>query len=392
MMNQEYIENLYNKFCQGILRPDELREWQAIVEDPRNEKLIQEIMDRHFQEQIPSKDHQAESDLAFERFRREVLLPESKQNTKTINRTFQMNWLKYAAILTVLLGFAITVKRMTTSKNETIPLLTETKSADIQAGSTQAILRSNNGEVLRLGERSDLRFTDGEILVENKTIRKVQKEIWHTLETPRASEYRMILSDGTRVFLNAGSKLYFPAEFSTNSREVRLEGEAFFEVAHDAKKPFHVTIENQRIEVLGTSFNINSYEKNSIKTTLITGRVKINTPNAELLLEPGQQALSIGNKLTKHNIDVNDEIAWTQARIAFSKKTIKQIAMQIERWYDVKFVFDANLNDVEKKTFSGNIARTSNLSEVLKIFTLTNAINYKIEGRTVYVKKFTRSQ
>ena len=391
-MNQEYIENLYNKFCQGILRPDELREWQAIVEDPRNEKLIQEIMDRHFQEQIPSKDHQAESDLAFERFRREVLLPESKQNTKTINRTFQMNWLKYAAILTVLLGFAITVKRMTTSKNETIPLLTETKSADIQAGSTQAILRSNNGEVLRLGERSDLRFTDGEILVENKTIRKVQKEIWHTLETPRASEYRMILSDGTRVFLNAGSKLYFPAEFSTNSREVRLEGEAFFEVAHDAKKPFHVTIENQRIEVLGTSFNINSYEKNSIKTTLITGRVKINTPNAELLLEPGQQALSIGNKLTKHNIDVNDEIAWTQARIAFSKKTIKQIAMQIERWYDVKFVFDANLNDVEKKTFSGNIARTSNLSEVLKIFTLTNAINYKIEGRTVYVKKFTRSQ
>jgi len=392
MMNQEYIENLYNKFCQGILRPDELREWQAIVEDPRNEKLIQEIMDRHFQEQIPSKDHQAESDLAFERFRREVLLPESKQNTKTINRTFQMNWLKYAAILTVLLGFAITVKRMTTSKNETIPLLTETKSADIQAGSTQAILRSNKGEVLRLGEHSDLRFTDGEILVENKTIRKVQKEVWHTLETPRASEYRMILSDGTRVFLNAGSKLYFPAEFSTNSREVRLEGEAFFEVAHDAKKPFHVTIENQRIEVLGTSFNINSYEKNSIKTTLITGRVKINTPNAELLLEPGQQALSIGNKLTKHNIDVNDEIAWTQARIAFSKKTIKQIAMQIERWYDVKFVFDANLNDVENKTFSGNIARTSNLSEVLKIFTLTNAINYKIEGRTVYVKKFTRSQ
>jgi len=392
MMNQEYIENLYNKFCQGILRPEELREWQAIVEDPRNEKLIQEIMDRHFQEQIPSKDHHAESDLAFERFRREVLLPESKQNTKTINRTFQMNWLKYAAILTVLLGFAITVKRMTTSKNETIPLLTETRSVDIQAGSTQAILRSNNGEVLRLSERSDLRFTDGEILVENKTIRKVQKEVWHTLETPRASEYRMILSDGTRVFLNAGSKLYFPAEFSTNSREVRLEGEAFFEVAHDAKKPFHVTIENQRIEVLGTSFNINSYEKNSIKTTLITGRVKINTPNAELLLEPGQQALSIGNKLTKHNIDVNDEIAWTQARIAFSKKTIKQIAMQIERWYDVKFVFDANLNDVENKTFSGNIARTSNLSEVLKIFTLTNAINYKIEGRTVYVKKFTRSQ
>ncbi len=391
-MNQEYIENLYNKFCQGILRPEELREWQAIVEDPRNEKLIQEIMDRHFQEQIPSKDHQAESDLAFERFRREVLLPESKKNTKTINRTFQMNWLKYAAIITVLLGFAITVKRMTTSKNETIPLLTETKSADIQAGSTQAILRSNKGEVLRLGERSDLRFTDGEILVENKTIRKVQKEIWHTLETPRASEYRMILSDGTRVFLNAGSKLYFPAEFSTNSREVRLEGEAFFEVAHDAKKPFHVTIENQRVEVLGTSFNINCYEKNSIKTTLITGRVKINTPNAELLLEPGQQALSIGNKLTKHNIDVNDEIAWTQARIAFSKKTIKQIAMQIERWYDVKFVFDANLNDVENKTFSGNIARTSNLSEVLKIFTLTNAINYKIEGRTVYVKKFTRSQ
>ena len=388
-MNRKDIETLYLKFCQGIIQPEELREWQSIIEDPRYEELIQEIMDKHFQEQIPSHDHQDQSNLAYERFRREVLHPESRKNARTFNQLLQKNWLKYAAILTVLLGFALTLKRMTPSKTDTTVLLSETRTVDIQPGSTQAILRSNSGEILRLREHSDLRISDGQILVENKTVRKVQKDIWHTLETPRASEYKMILSDGTRVFLNAGSKLYFPAEFSTNHREVRLEGEAFFDVAHDAKKPFRIAIEDQRIEVLGTSFNVNSYEKDNIKTTLITGKVKINTPSGQLFLEPGQQALSIGNKLTKQNIDVNDEIAWTQARIAFSKKTIEQIAMQIERWYDVKFVFDANLGDVKDKTFSGNIARSSKLSEVLKIFTLTNAINYKIEGRTVYVKKYT---
>lgn len=389
MNKKETITKLYQRYLQDDLHAEELMTFLQLVEDPANQPILQELIGQSFQD-FQTQTSLSDSEEAFSRFKHQVLQqPAPDLLPIRTRKPSYLKWLPYAAVLLLGLGFTWLFFQQKQGV-ETKQLANQTQQMDIAAGATHAILTSGDGAPIALDSNSMLELASNQVLLNKDTLQRFHKVVWHTLETPRASEYKLTLPDGSRVHLNAGSKLHFPSAFSGSIREVRLEGEAYFEVAHQANQPFQVLSANQQIEVLGTSFNVSAYAEEALRTTLVSGKVAVKTPIGELFLNPGQQAVWAKGQLSKADVDVEEAIAWAQSRIVFSKKNLQQITKQLERWYDVDFVFADNLQDLKTKTFSGNIARSSSLAEVLNIFTLNHSINYKIEGRKVYVLKTTK--
>lgn len=218
--------------------------------------------------------------------------------------------------------------------------------------------------------------------------------LYNTIETPKGGQYQINLPDGSKVWLNAASKLRFPASFTGNERKVELSGEAYFEVAKiaspagtskkNAAIPFKVVSENHVVEVLGTHFNINAYpDELSIKTTLLEGSVKVLQPasNNSQLLMPGQQA-RVAETIRVVNTDTQEAIAWKNGVFEFKSQSIASIMRQISRWYDVEVLYQGN---IAGETFSGSISRYASVTEVLEMLELTGYVTFKTEGRRITV-------
>ncbi len=216
---------------------------------------------------------------------------------------------------------------------------------------------------------------------------------YSTLTTPLGGQYKLVLPDGSKAWLNAGSTLKFPNAFDGGRRSVEMTGEVYFEIAKDPAKPFVVTAKNTgnrketEIKVLGTHFNISSYaDEPQLKTTLLEGSVEIKRESMTKRLKPGQQA-SIGQGSKDQGISIKDvdtraAVAWKDGRFEFNDN-IKDIMRQIARWYDVDVQYEG---DIEDKSFAGSIPRENNVSEVLRVLELTGKIRFSIEGRTIIVK------
>ncbi|HEY0177805.1 MAG TPA: FecR domain-containing protein [Pedobacter sp.] len=197
------------------------------------------------------------------------------------------------------------------------------------------------------------------------------------ISTPAGGQYHLILADGSQVWLNSSSSIKFPASFSTNERRIGISGEAYFEVSHDARRPFRVVCDGQTTEVLGTHFNINGYQDNgSIVTTLLEGKVRITKDHREVLLSPGEQARVTPDHtitVTEH-ADAELAVAWKNGLFKFNKTDLKEVMQQLGRWYDVDVRYNGQIRD---RKFSGEITRGANISEVLDMLSLLK-INFKI--------------
>lgn len=210
---------------------------------------------------------------------------------------------------------------------------------------------------------------------------------FNTMQTPRGGIYQIDLPDGTKVWLNSASTLKYPISFSGTERKVELEGEAYFEVTCNRLMPFKVACKNQLIEVLGTHFNINSYEDEiASKTTLLEGSVRIISVKTgdEKIILPGQQAIVKHSELKVKNIDPENVIAWKNGLFQFDNEDIRTIMNKIARWYDVEVFYESGLKPMR---FGGTVSRYSDLQKVLKKLELTNTIHFKIEGRRITVMK-----
>ncbi len=216
---------------------------------------------------------------------------------------------------------------------------------------------------------------------------------YSTLTTPLGGQYKVILPDGSKAWLNAGSVLKFPNTFNQGRRSVEMTGEVYFEIAKDQENPFIVTIKsigNQKeteVKVLGTHFNISSYaDEPQLKTTLLEGSVEIKRESITKRLKPGQQASISQNskdqEISIKNVDTRAAVAWKDGRFQFNDN-IKDIMRQIARWYDVEVQYEGN---IENKSFAGSIPRGNNVSEVLRMLEYTGGIRFSVEGRTVIVK------
>src|SRR6185312_909605 len=275
------------------------------------------------------------------------------------------------------------------SKTESI----QSNKNDVTPGTNKAILTLANGSSIILDSVANGTLTtqgNSKILKLNgmlsyNTLKNKSSEVlYNTISTPRGGQYLLMLADGSKVWLNAASSLRFPANFVGKERKVELLGEAYFEVAKNAAMPFKVKVNGMEVEVLGTHFNINSYENEStIRTTLLEGSIKINKNNSSSLLKPGQQAQmnKAGEIKIINDADVEEAIAWKEGKFQFDRADIHDIMRQLARWYDV----DVEYKGTVSSHFGGTISRDVNLSQVLNMLHLTGEVKFQIEDRKVVV-------
>jgi transmembrane sensor len=201
----------------------------------------------------------------------------------------------------------------------------------------------------------------------------------NTIETPRGGQYQIRLPDGSKVWLNAASKLIYPVSFNgRGQRVVELSGEAYFEIFKNKLQPFVVKSKNQEVTVLGTHFNVNSYtDEGSVKTTLLEGSVKVNQD----ILKPGEQSNLVDGKITIKDVDVSLAIAWKNGLFAYKNAPLETVMQQIARWYDVDIVYTNPQTKLQ--TFSGTVSRYDNVSKILKAIEYTGSVKFKMEGRKI---------
>lgn len=268
----------------------------------------------------------------------------------------------------------------------------------IGPGKNAAMLMFSNGKTLSLNEaktgvifdREKIRYNDGTTVEtasdDNSGVQMV------TASTPRGGTYQFTLPDGSKVWLNADSKISFPSQFNRTGRKVVLEGEAYFEVAKK-HAPFSVQSRQQEVIVLGTHFNISAYTgEPQVRTTLLEGRIRV-TGVAKatrqdvnpVVLKPGEQSLFVNNRITISKVDTGAVIDWKNELFIFDQDRLEGIMKKIERWYDVEAVYlDQN---VKGEVFSGRISRFRNVGELLNKLSQTGAVNFKIEGRRILITK-----
>lgn len=213
---------------------------------------------------------------------------------------------------------------------------------------------------------------------------------YNTLVIPQGGQFSLSLADGTEVWLNAGTTLRYPTSFIGKERKVELTGEAYFEVTKNAEMPFRVLSGEQVVEVLGTSFNIASYqEDSSIYTTLVEGKVSVfleKTPQVRKTLLPEQQSIFVKgtDKINKRVVDVEQYIGWKDGWFYFKDESLESIMQTLSRWYDVEVRFKNE--EAKKLQFTGKIKRYEDLKDVLNLLEKTNEVTFKIDRRYITVE------
>ena len=211
--------------------------------------------------------------------------------------------------------------------------------------------------------------------------------VFHTLVVPSANFFKLTLSDGTAVWVNADSELRFPAHFVGEERRVYLKGEAYFEVAKDAEHPFYVDTEQADVRVLGTHFNVAAYGKN-VKTSLAEGSVELISSKKSVLIVPGESATSdVTGEIAVHKTNLQRDLAWKDQVFYFKNDNIMRIAAQLKHWYDLDIAFSDNV--LLTQTYSGEISRNVNLSEVLDMLSFVSDLKFTLNNNKLLITKKT---
>ncbi|GAB3906708.1 FecR domain-containing protein [Mucilaginibacter boryungensis] len=272
---------------------------------------------------------------------------------------------------------------------------------DIRPGGSKAILTLANGEKVQLtGAKNGLLARQGAVVIAKNAEGQLRysddqpekttdnASLYNTVETPRGGKYKLILADGTTAILDAASSIRYPVAFNGAERKVEITGQVYFEVVHNASKPFRVGVKGQIVEDLGTSFNINAYDDEPvIKTTLIDGSISLTKSGQVTILKPGQQAINYsgittaGVKVVAANVD--EAIAWKNDLFLFNKESLESVMRKISRWYDVDIIYPKNQPIHE--SYLGGMTRYSNVSQVLKMLEITGDVRFEIKNKAILV-------
>ena len=303
-------------------------------------------------------------------------------------------WWKYAAVILVMLGGGFWYFQMKTAVPVKPPLIVQ---QSIPSGKRSAKLTLGNGKVVKLVP--DGRFTlaemDGTVIQKDSTgidYRQIgvgeDTLVYNQMETLTGMEYTLTLSDGTRVYLNAESRLKYPVVFRGTERVVELSGEAYFKVEKDSLHPFIVNVYDKlKVEVLGTEFNVQAYSGDEVvKTTLNCGKVRVMMGKEALELAPDQQAVCDLRHRRFHKIEVNANYfsAWKDGKFIFEDEPLENILNSLARWYNIS-VFYQN-EELKNFHFTGDLERYDDFSVALRMLEKATNIRFLVTGRTVVVQ------
>lgn len=250
-------------------------------------------------------------------------------------------------------------------------------------GSKVYIDSAANGTIATDGNVNVSKLSDGQIAYSNSSEAKV---MINTLTVPKGSKpMKLLLADGTEMWLDAATTVSYPNIFIGKERKVELiTGQVYFEVAHNAAMPFKVKKGNSEVEVLGTHFNLNAYEDEALmKVTLLEGSVRVRRQESEVVIKPGQQVqLAVSGELRVSSaVDLDAVMAWKNGLFNFNNADLEMVMRQLARWYDVEVMYQGS---IPKRSFGGEMQRDLNLSDVLKILEKNN-VHFKIEGKRLIV-------
>lgn len=263
----------------------------------------------------------------------------------------------------------------------------------ILPGGNRAYLTTESGEVITLSTDQsgliigeEILYADGSIVEGIEAGSKLVQRL--TMTVPKAGIYQVQLPDGSKVWLNSVSKLTYPSSFIGEERIVELEGEAYFEIAKDSKRPFRVYSKGQEIEVLGTQFNVNSYaEEQHTTTTLLEGSVKVKATASgkDVILEPGEQAtLQDNQQFSISQVNKEEAIAWKNGLFIFNDQKLEHIMEQVARWYDIEVVYEKKIPSV---VLGGVMSRKEPLDRLLSILERAGKVKFTIEKNKIIVNQ-----
>jgi len=389
-LEKEQLKYLIKKYQQNELTAAELRLLQDFTQEDHYMALFEEVAEELYLEQ-ENIEIGIDSENLYRNISQEIYL--RKREPKLIRNQVVLLVASVAALALIVFYFvkkqnSIESQQLATTTNQMMPIL---------PGGAKARLVLENGEEVDLASLA----TDTTLQLAGYKIHKnaqgelkysldnsVSEGLYNTIVTPKGGEYNLNLPDGSRIFVNASSRIRYPLKFAKNKREIELDGEAYFEVKRmiqgNQTIPFIVKTREQTLTVLGTSFNINCYHE-AIETTLVEGKVQLNYPNERhSLLSPNQQARYVAKKdlLDIKEIDPFYTIAWKNGTFAFENATLNTVMSDLARWYDVEIDYRGNVSNIR---FSGTISKYENIEKVLKAIELTGTVKFKIQERRIIV-------
>ncbi|GAA4801982.1 hypothetical protein GCM10023231_33590 [Olivibacter ginsenosidimutans] len=367
MKNKDHYKILVERYLSGELTKEELVLFMQLTKKGVLDEHLQAAMDKD----LPDS------------------LPQSIPVNKPFYKTTSFHWIAATILITLLISIFLI-------PNKTDLQRYPTNAAAVQPGSNKATLTLANGEQILLDTTHRAGFEhipsiDDQQSKTGALVYRAQKNsagalVYNTLTVPENGQFHMVLSDGSKIWLNAASSLKYPIAFDTKERIVELIGEAYFEIAPDVNRPFLVKTANQQVNVLGTDFNLMAYpDEDVIETALISGKVQVRdtTFHNPIVLTPGTK-LRFNKRTAKRNtetFDPEEVIAWKNGNFLFNETPLKEILPKLARWYAVKI--DASyLPDIR---YNGFISRNVPLSKVLKMMEETGDIKFAFEGNTIKI-------
>lgn len=376
--NKERINILLNRYINDKLSKLEFDELMHLVDACDDEPFrdsVREIIDRNTS-QLPREFVDNRISTVHANLRQLIAQDIQEQEVTRVRRIKPL-WYWAAAASLVLAGL-FTYQRF--QQAPAPELVQRAPLDDIEPGSNKAsIIIDGQEHILKDGEQgliigdNSISYEDGDVALAgiqtNKTIRIV---------TPYGGQYNLVLSDGSKVWLNAGSEISYQTDFARKNRTIDLKGEAYFEVQKNKNLPFIVRSREQEIRVLGTEFNINAYsDEKIIKTTLKGGSLRVTANKQQTVLKPNQQAqFNTGsNALATKSVDADAAIAWKEGIIDLHGMSLQECMRNISRWYDVEIVYQNDIPDIE---MGGRMSRGLKLSTFQKFLENNFSIHTKL--------------
>lgn len=381
---------LIRQFLKEELTPDESRELDDwLMAAPANRQFLQRFEEPVIN-QLLSRMSNIDWKEGYEKFSGRnpefAIRPADIKNIRTPAR-----WAVAAAVLLLFLsGLTWLILHRQYSQPVAVQGSQQRFAEDVMPGGSKATLTIGEGQpilldTLRAAVHGNHLLSNGNGLLEYRPKQNNTDISINTVTTPEGGTYRVVLPDGTRVWLNASSYIQFPSAFTDNERLVKTSGEVYFEVMKDPSRQFVVQSPHARMEVLGTHFNVSDYNDDIYaKTTLIEGSVAVSSSSGKVVLQPGSQAqIDRAADIKVQEADVEAEIAWKNGLFIFNGAKLPSIMKQVERWYQVKVIYKTEITS----DFVGVIRRDEPLSKLLQLLELTGEVHFNITGQTVTVSR-----
>lgn len=399
-MDQERIKYLLQQFRKQQLTAGEDQELQALFNNEASTDLIRSTLESMMEQlstpgqtiEQPDWETKAEQILATDRVPAVARVPASDGSPNKYRRLIIRT-----AVAATLLACISTAVWFLLHNNEKAPTesiaMKETPPVNITPGMNGAILtlddnsqvsldNANNG-VIADQQGAKVVLQNGALVYDGKDAKAVA---WNRMSTPRGRQFHLTLSDGTRVWLNAASSIRYPTRFQEKTRKVEITGEVYFEVSKQSNNPFIVSMRNgNSVEVLGTSFNLNTYEdETAIRATLLEGSVRVASGQFKpVVLEPGQQAEMGHSKIQVNSADISKVMAWKNGVFDFEGAGLDEVMRQLSRWYDVEVVYEKNI--VPNIKFGGKMSRNMQFENMLKALELSK-VHFRLDNRTLIIQ------